>query len=394
MKNLPTKRVFLPLAAGFGLLVIVQWFHWSQSQQWQGASAQVARGQEVRANLARLVSYIQDVQMGQRGYLLTGDKRFLDPHNFGAAQIEPQYERLLRLTQYNPARQEKLREIKPLIDQRLAHARETIALREVSGFEAAQREVMTGTGKAMTDIIRGALQEIDRQEAILLVQRSRAAQSAADLNNWLVFGGWLLIAGVFAGACWLLFQQSRARRAGEQELRRKTIMLQSILNSMGDGMAVADTDTKFLVFNPAAEPILAAANGNSTEGDLQYGAFQADQTTPFPPEQLPLARAMRGEAVSNVEMFVRHAARPEGAWLNVSGGPLRTNDGAVIGGVAVFQDVTERKVAEAQFAAASQPPDVAPPSDTAIYGEETFIVKEDAPAQTVDVVEENSERAA
>src|SRR5687767_14762552 len=101
MNNLPNKRVFLPLAAGFCLLIIVQWFHWRQGQQWQAASAGVARGQEVRANLARLVSYIQDVQMGQRGYLITGDKRFLDPHNFGAAQIEPQYERLLRLTRDN-----------------------------------------------------------------------------------------------------------------------------------------------------------------------------------------------------------------------------------------------------------------------------------------------------
>src|SRR4051794_21907678 len=97
-------------------------------------------------------------------------------------------------------------------------------------------------------------------------------------------------------------------RAGKQDERfRSNAMEESILASMGDAVVAADMEGKFLVFNPAAERMFGkgAAEIRASEWSQHYGLFLSDKVTPYPPDQLPLARAIRGEEVNNAEIFVR-----------------------------------------------------------------------------------------
>jgi light-regulated signal transduction histidine kinase (bacteriophytochrome) len=73
-----------------------------------------------------------------------------------------------------------------------------------------------------------------------------------------------------------------------------------------------------------------------------------DTVTPFPPEQNPLLRAIRGEACT-VEMYVRNAELETGVWIESTGSPLKGNDGVVRGGVVAFRDITQRKTAEGEI---------------------------------------------
>jgi PAS domain S-box-containing protein len=78
--------------------------------------------------------------------------------------------------------------------------------------------------------------------------------------------------------------------------------------------------------------------------------FLADEVTPWPPEDLPLVRAIRGEAVVDAEIFVRHDRLSEGIWLCVNAQPLLA-EGTVCGGVAVFRDITTTMKASRRRAA-------------------------------------------
>jgi len=132
------------------------------------------------------------------------------------------------------------------------------------------------------------------------------------------------------------------------ELSRVNEILRSILSNMGDAVVVADKDGDFLVFNPAAERMFGsgAMQMPSTEWSHRYGLYLADKTTPFPHDQLPLTRSIRGEEVDNVEMFVRHEKAPHGLWTEITGRPLRGANGDVLGGVVVCRDITELKEEE------------------------------------------------
>ena len=138
------------------------------------------------------------------------------------------------------------------------------------------------------------------------------------------------------------------RKYAAEELAHTNEILQSILSNMGDAVIVADTEGKLLLFNPTAERMfgMGATRTSSKEWSHLYGLYLPDRVTPFPSDQLPLTRSIRGEEVNDVEMFVRHAKTPYGLWTRISGRPLRDPGGKLLGGVIVCRDITQVKEEE------------------------------------------------
>ena len=151
-------------------------------------------------------------------------------------------------------------------------------------------------------------------------------------------------------------QQAQELATSEQKLREQSRILQCVVDSMGDGVVVADTKGKFLLFNPAAERMLGVGAVETTPDQWteQYGVFLPDKSTPYPPEDLPLARAIRGESVDGQQLFVRNAILDEGGWISTTARPLKDEAGTLWGGVVVIGDITERKDAEAALHTAKE----------------------------------------
>ncbi|WNG26232.1 AAA family ATPase [Cystobacter fuscus] len=143
-------------------------------------------------------------------------------------------------------------------------------------------------------------------------------------------------------------ERAAALARSEQALHAERQLLQSILTNMGEGVVVADEHGQFVLFNPAAEQVLGIGVADTPLGrwSEHYGFYLHDQVTLHPSAELPLARAIRGEAVDRVELFMRHPSKPEGMWLLVSARPLKDDQGTPRGGVAVVSDVTDIKEAE------------------------------------------------
>jgi sigma-B regulation protein RsbU (phosphoserine phosphatase) len=62
--------------------------------------------------------------------------------------------------------------------------------------------------------------------------------------------------------------------------------------------------------------------------------------TPYPPGDMPLARSLRGEQVSRLDLFVANAQALQGRWLSVDATPLRAASGSIQGAVVVLRDAT------------------------------------------------------
>jgi PAS domain S-box-containing protein len=139
----------------------------------------------------------------------------------------------------------------------------------------------------------------------------------------------------------------------EIALREQTQILQSVLACMGDGVIVADRDSRFLVFNPAAERILGVGRKDAApaEWSRQYQIYSPDRVTPYPVADLPLVRAIRGESVDQTEIYIAYPSSDAGTWILATGRPLRDEQGQLQGGVVVFHDITLRKRAERMLAA-------------------------------------------
>ena len=135
------------------------------------------------------------------------------------------------------------------------------------------------------------------------------------------------------------------------ELHAQARLMQTVLDGMEEGVVVADKAGNFLLTNERREQIVGVRliAGKPDDWPATFGAFCLDRETQVPADELPLVRAMRGDTTEEVEFFIRNEKRPDGAYVRARGRPLLDGDSNVIGGVAIFSDITKYKDAESEL---------------------------------------------
>ena len=122
----------------------------------------------------------------------------------------------------------------------------------------------------------------------------------------------------------------------------QTDVLRAVFQNLAVGVVVCDLDGHVVFFSPEAERILGigAIRADLATWFASCGCYRPDMVTLFPQEELPLARAIRGEETPHELIFIRNPQHPAGLWIDARGAPLRDSSGAVCGGVVVFSDVS------------------------------------------------------
>lgn len=130
--------------------------------------------------LDQLNSQLINAETGQRGYIITGEQRYLEPYSAAMERLELQIKELQKLTADNPNQQNRLDRLQPLITKRMAVMKNVINLRQSQGLEAAQKAILTDSGKQLMDEILKVLQAMETEENVLLKQRSQKAEAATQ----------------------------------------------------------------------------------------------------------------------------------------------------------------------------------------------------------------------
>jgi signal transduction histidine kinase len=163
---------------------------------------------------------IQDAERGQRGYLLTNDRKYLTPYEGGISHIPALEDQLGRMVSDNVEQQPRLLILQRQIDAKLAELKSTIEANDTQGFAAAKAIVTKDVGlQAMRDIT-GLIDTIISAEDALLTQRlDRAAETEREVARAFAVSGvlaFLLMAfGAFLAVS-AFREWSRQQRAWEQ----------------------------------------------------------------------------------------------------------------------------------------------------------------------------------
>ena len=134
----------------------------------------------------------------------------------------------------------------------------------------------------------------------------------------------------------------------QNALYRQTRLLQSLLTSMADAVLVCDKQMKLVEINPAAERLLGREIRNLAldQWATLFDFLHEENGKPVPYNQWPLVRATRGEDQQAV-WLVRIADKMR--WLEGSSGPIRDDNGAILGAAIVFRDITDRQQSAAEL---------------------------------------------
>ena len=161
--------------------------------------------------------------------------------------------------------------------------------------------------------------------------------------------GGVLNGGVIVGRDVTRLKQAEAELERTIErLKEQAQLMDTVFNSMDEGVVAVDETGRILVSNSSARRI---------GGDLPlvkeiwkwaeiYGVFLPDGKTPFPFEKSPVASALRGKATDEVDALIRNEFRPEGVQIRIRSRPLLGEGGISRGAVLVFRDITDSVAAE------------------------------------------------
>src|SRR5207249_2025592 len=132
----------------------------------------------------------------------------------------------------------------------------------------------------------------------------------------------------------------------ERALQERESWLSAILKSIGDGVVATDEDRRIMYLNPVAEQLTGWTDDEAAGHTLEE-VFKLVHEETREPMEVPLAQAMREQTVvplANHALLIAkdHTERPVADCAS----PILDEGGAVVGGVLVFRDVTERKLRE------------------------------------------------
>ena len=180
----------------------------------------VLHTQIVQTEASRLLASVSDAETGQRGYVITGDKPFLDPYMQSRSLVPVYVDHLAALVADNPPQVERVQELRRLTLLKLAELDRTISLVAGNRTDQATQIVRSGAGRATMDQIRAVLSDLEATERTLLVER----QEQASAQRWWTTAALFLSMAGLAALSWFELHrfntQNQALRASNVGLER------------------------------------------------------------------------------------------------------------------------------------------------------------------------------
>ena len=130
---------------------------------------------KVEDRIEELFSLIIDIENGPRGYVITGQEKFLQNYNSSLLHgggIIRHVEELRQLTRNDPWQQRRIDTLEPFVAKKLSFMQRVVDLRRNAGFQAAQAFILTDVGRQTMKTIHQILVEMQNREELLLRQHT------------------------------------------------------------------------------------------------------------------------------------------------------------------------------------------------------------------------------
>lgn len=136
----------------------------------QDAVTHMAHGQVTHGALNRLLQSMLDAETGQRGYLLTGDDRYLEPYDKALASVQQDLDNLRNQFLNSPDDMQELSLLSRQISRKLAEMELSLKLRRQGNEDAWKFILHTDVGMENMQAIRKHAQALIDRSAVVVKQ--------------------------------------------------------------------------------------------------------------------------------------------------------------------------------------------------------------------------------
>ncbi len=304
---------------------------------------------QVISSSGQLLRLAVDAETGVRGYLVTGDERFLQPYYESSRTFHTRAAELSQQISDNPSQLDRLKQLEAASDDWNQYAASMIQIRRGGGNYADV--VLNLRGKELMDSVRQHRDEFLSVEEHLREQRVHAGSVASRL---VVFTSVVLSLGIGLFLAFFTRRQlaslaaqfqeaiedaeNRAKALAESEQRWATT-----LASIGDAVIATDVKGEVKFMNALAQKLsgwkLAEAAGKPSAEIFRVLHEETGETIENP-VTLAIQQNKVVELANHALLLGRNGERTP---VEDSAAPIINAQNEIIGAVLVFRDVTERR---------------------------------------------------
>jgi PAS domain S-box-containing protein len=312
------------LVVAFALVLFAVLRDVSRQNEW------VAHSQDVLATLTATREQVLEAETAKRGYLLTGEERFLTLLEAANAALAGTLARLVALEADHPGNAARAREVAALVDVRQQRAQELLALHGAADADATAPQLQASE-RSMA-VLQEATREYRVAERAALAERQAAA---GQRIRWMMLG--VLLAGAVAGMLALMTNLLIAGQLAELRDTRRNLRL--ALDSAGLGMWELDIAPQRTYWDVRTRNVLGRPGEGAVTHEEAVSAIHPDDV------DASLARfreVLAPGSTSNYAMEKR-IVRPDGVirWTTWTGVLVRDASGTPLRLVGTLKDVTD-----------------------------------------------------
>jgi PAS domain S-box-containing protein len=336
------RNITAALACGMMLLVIIG-FNTNRSQFWLvEANRKVTSSEEVLSKVVSIQLELTEAQAHSRGYVITGDKGFMDAYLGDISEYHIKMDALRHLIADNPEQQQQLTLIETNVDLLQRWTQQFIDASRI-GKSTARRKIDTH-GDEFLESIHGTFDQIEDGHLRLIRELKQKSEGVAQFSYITIITGTLVSLLIFLTAIFRFNSTMNERKLAETMLRESEEKLRIIFEGALDGIVLANTETmRFTAANPEFCRMLGYSSEEVTRAGISDIHLQQD--LPHAIEQFE--KLLRGEIQISSDIPVK---RKDGSVFYADIKASSVNYGGKTYLLGIFRDITERKQAEVKQA--------------------------------------------
>ncbi len=303
----------------------------------------VEHTQRVLLELRTVESLLTDAETGQRGFLYTGEPRYLDPYNNALTQVYSHIDKLAALVVDNPQQSARMPALRAISKKKLDELAYTIELYRANKKDEARAFVLSDVGRIDMGKIRALMADMQRDETALEATRLQIVnKSTTTLVRTLYIATGLAIFGLVFLALYIIREMDQ-REKHAAEIREREEWFRVTLGSIGDAVIATDKNGSVTYMNQIAED-LTGIKLNEAKGQKIHQVFPIFNEHTRKPVDNPVAKVLESGRIMGL---ANHTVlqRRDGELIPIedSAAPIYDDNHQLLGVVMVFRDVTLEK---------------------------------------------------
>lgn len=305
-----------------------------QSRKLKDSARAVSHTESILRHLQKIVATALDSETGARGYLLTGNQKFLEPLLVSENNFRNELKLLQSLLKDNKPLARQFDSLGYYVNQRIEYSTKMVKTKNELGTQAAVALVESGLGKFYTDKIRGIGGEMEENASNLLLAKQKANNDSIQQLNTILYT--ILLMVVLLGLYFLFYIKNNIEK--RRKVQRELEMLNKQIEDAHDAIFMISSDLKIIRWNRGAELLYGftktEAYGRNSNELLQ---------TAITDEEIDSALKIIHEKDHWTGELSRVKKNGEVIYVRSSTTTVRNNKGLITGYVSVSYDITDQK---------------------------------------------------